>query len=96
MPRALGVGSNLDRLTSSKPGVNKIGASLAGVVGRKSGSAPGFNYSPALKEANITWDEKTLDQFLQNPIQATFTAQGCSSPFLTPQIVRTPLRISRL
>ena len=52
---------------ATEPGVNKIGPSLAGVVGRKSGFAPGFNYSPALKEANITWDEKTLDQFLQNP-----------------------------
>jgi cytochrome c len=39
---------------ATEPGVNKIGPSLAGVVGRKSGSAPGFNYSPALKEANIT------------------------------------------
>ena len=80
---------------ATEPGVNKIGPSLAGVVGRKSGSTPGFKYSPALKEANITWDEKTLDQFLQNPT-GTFTAQGCSSPFLTPQIVRTPLRISKL
>ena len=52
---------------ATEPGVNKIGPSLAGVVGRRSGSAPGFNYSPALKQANITWDEKTLDQWLQNP-----------------------------
>ena len=52
---------------STEPGVNKIGPSLAGAVGRKSGSATGFNYSPSLKEANITWDEKTLDQWLQNP-----------------------------
>ena len=29
---------------ATEPGVNKIGPSLAGVVGRKSGSAPGFNY----------------------------------------------------
>jgi cytochrome c len=47
--------------------VNKMGPSLADVVGRKSGSAPGYNYSAALKAANITWDEKTLDQWLQNP-----------------------------
>lgn len=52
---------------STKPGENKIGPSLAGVVGRKSGSEPGFNYSPALKAANITWDEHSLDQFLANP-----------------------------
>ncbi len=52
---------------ATEPGVNKIGPSLAGVVGRKSGSAPGYNYSAALKASNITWDEKTLDQWLQNP-----------------------------
>jgi cytochrome c len=52
---------------ATEPGVNKIGPSLAGVVGRKSGSEPGYNYSPALKAANITWDEKTLDPWLQNP-----------------------------
>jgi cytochrome c len=52
---------------SAKPGENKIGPSLAGIVGRKSGSEPGYNYSPALKSANITWDEHTLDQFLANP-----------------------------
>jgi cytochrome c len=52
---------------ATEPGVNKVGPSLAGVVGRKSGSEPGYDYSPALKAANITWDEKTLDQWLQSP-----------------------------
>jgi cytochrome c len=52
---------------STKAGENKIGPSLAGVVGRKSGSEPGYSYSPALKAANITWDEHTLDEFLTNP-----------------------------
>jgi cytochrome c len=52
---------------STKPGENKIGPSLAGVVGRKSGTEPGYNYSPALKAANISWDEHSLDQFLANP-----------------------------
>ena len=52
---------------ATEPGVNKIGPSLAGVFGRKSGTEPGFDYSPALKAAAITWDEKTLDQFIQNP-----------------------------
>jgi cytochrome c len=52
---------------STAPGENKIGPSLAGVFGRKSGSEPGYDYSPALKAANITWDEHTLDQFLANP-----------------------------
>ena len=52
---------------STTPGDNKIGPSLAGLFGRKSGSEPGYNYSPALKAANITWDEHTLDHFLTNP-----------------------------
>jgi cytochrome c len=52
---------------TTEPGVNKIGPSLAGVFGRKSGTEAGFDYSPALKAAAITWDEKTLDQFIQNP-----------------------------
>ena len=52
---------------ATEPGVSKIGPSLAGVFGRKSGSEAGFDYSPALKSAAIVWDEKTLDQFLQNP-----------------------------
>src|SRR5215467_5760299 len=46
---------------SSKPGENKNGPSLAGVVGRKSGSAQGYDYSPALKSAGITWNEQELD-----------------------------------
>ena len=52
---------------ATQPGVNKIGPSLAGVFGRKSGTEAGFNYSPALKAAAITWDDKELDKFLQNP-----------------------------
>jgi len=27
----------------------------------------GYNYSPALRAAQITWDAKTLDQWLQGP-----------------------------
>jgi cytochrome c len=53
---------------ATEPGVKKVGPSLAGVVGRKSGSAPDYNYSPALRATNITWDENTLDKWLQNPV----------------------------
>jgi cytochrome c len=52
---------------STMPGENKIGPSLAGVVGRKSGTAAGYNYSPAMRSANITWDDATLDKFLASP-----------------------------
>jgi cytochrome c len=48
-------------------GKNKIGPSLFGVVGRKSGSIEGFKYSEANRAANLTWDEPTLDKYLTDP-----------------------------
>jgi cytochrome c len=47
--------------------VNSIGPVLTGVVGRKSGSVPGYNYSDANKNSGITWDEATLADYLKNP-----------------------------
>jgi cytochrome c len=52
---------------SPEPGQNKVGPSLAGVVGRKSATVPNFNYSEAMKKADKTWDEATLDANLSNP-----------------------------
>jgi cytochrome c2 len=40
---------------------------LAGVVGRRVASHPGFTYSPALRAAGGTWTEERLDAFLANP-----------------------------
>jgi len=48
-------------------GKNKIGPSLAGVVGRKAGSAPGYSYSDANKNSGITWSEAELDKYLTDP-----------------------------
>jgi cytochrome c2 len=52
---------------STKSGTNMIGVSLAGIVGSKDGAVAGYNFSPALKAADITWDEQSLDKFLENP-----------------------------
>jgi cytochrome c len=52
---------------TTEPGVNKIGPSLAGIVGSKSGTVPGFNFSTGMKSADITWDDDELDKFLANP-----------------------------
>ncbi len=46
---------------------NFVGPELNGIVGRKTGSAPDFNYSEANKSSGITWDEATLSEFLTNP-----------------------------
>jgi len=48
-------------------GKNKIGPSLAGIVGRKAGSAPGYSYSDANKNSGVTWDEANLDTYLTDP-----------------------------
>ncbi len=50
-----------------EPGKAILGPSLAGIIGRKAGSEAGYNYSPALKQANIVWDAKTLDAYLSDP-----------------------------
>ena len=52
---------------SLEPGKSLVGPSLAGVIGRKAGTLPNYNYSPAMKQANITWDAKTLDAYLADP-----------------------------
>jgi cytochrome c2 len=50
---------------STQPSVNKIGPSLAGVVGSKSGTVPGYDFSTAMKNADVTWDDPNLDKFLE-------------------------------
>lgn len=46
---------------------NDVGPKHRGVVGRKAGSVPGFNYSPALKASGLTWTAANLDRWLTNP-----------------------------
>ena len=52
---------------SIQSGKNEIGPSLAGIVGRKSGSVAGFHYSAANQSDNLTWDEATLNKYLLSP-----------------------------
>lgn len=52
---------------TNEAGKNKIGPSLFGIVGRKSGSLDSYNYSDAMKSFNHTWDEQTLDTYLSDP-----------------------------
>jgi cytochrome c len=48
-------------------GKNRIGPHLHGLFGRKSGTVAKYAYSTAMKNAGITWDEKTLSDYIQNP-----------------------------
>jgi cytochrome c len=52
---------------SMKEGDNRLGPSLAGVVGRKAGTVPGYAYSPSMQNSGVTWDEATLNKFIANP-----------------------------
>jgi cytochrome c len=44
-----------------------LGPSLHGIVGKKAAQVAGFNYSPAMKASGLTWDEATLDKFIESP-----------------------------
>lgn len=46
---------------------SSTGPKHCGLIGRPAGSVPGFDYSEAMKTSELTWDEKTLDEFLTMP-----------------------------
>jgi cytochrome c len=48
-------------------GVNRVGPSLHKIVGRKSGSVPGFSYSDANKNSGVTWTPDVLFAYLKDP-----------------------------
>jgi cytochrome c len=53
---------------SLQPDQNMTGPSLAGLWNRKAGSVASFSrYSPALKSANVVWNDKTLDDWITDP-----------------------------
>lgn len=52
---------------SADANVNKIGPSLHGIIGRHSATVANFNYSPAMKGADVTWDEATMFRYLADP-----------------------------
>jgi cytochrome c2 len=72
---------------------HSYGPDLAGIVGSKVASAPGFGaYSPALKGLRGKWTKERLDEFLSNP-QAmasgtTMTFQGVKDPAQRAAIIK--------
>jgi cytochrome c len=57
---------------------NGVGPGLLGIIGRKSGTAAGFRYSPAMKRANKTWDAEALDAYVADPQKSV---PGNTMPF---------------
>ncbi len=52
---------------SLKAGKKKVGPSLHDVIRKKAGQMKGYKYSKAMRKADITWDEATLDAYLTKP-----------------------------
>jgi cytochrome c len=70
--------------SADKPAKNKIGPSLLGVMGRKAGTAPGANYSAAMKAYGQVWTTANLDAFLAAPSKTVpgtnMTVAGVKDP----------------
>ena len=52
---------------SVEPGKHGVGPSLAGIYGTKAGELPGYTFSDAMKGSGLTWDDATLDAWLEKP-----------------------------
>jgi nitrite reductase (NO-forming) len=51
------------------PGKNMLGPSLGELIGRHAGTEAGYDYSAAMKKADVVWDVDALDTYLTNPQQ---------------------------
>ncbi|MEY8875965.1 MAG: cytochrome c family protein [Leptothrix sp. (in: b-proteobacteria)] len=49
---------------------DRVGPRHCGLFGRRAGSVPGFAYSAAMQQSQLTWDDQTLERFLAAPMQA--------------------------
>jgi cytochrome c len=63
---------------------NRVGPAHRGVFGRTAGTAPGYNYSSAVKNSGVVWDDRTLDAWLTNP-QALIPGQRMNFRVATPE-----------
>ena len=63
---------------------DRVGPRHCGLLGRRAGTVPGFDYSAAMKRSRLTWDEKALDRFLASPMKVvpgtTMTYDGVPDP----------------
>lgn len=46
---------------------NRVGPLHRDVFGRKAGAVPAYDYSPALRDSKVRWDEATLNAWLADP-----------------------------
>jgi len=77
---------------TTEVGKNGFGPSLAAVLGRKAGGLAGFTYSPAMAQAGLVWDDKTLDEFLTSSTKKVPAQQRARLPRAQHWQVRRPRR----
>ncbi len=66
------------------------GPTLAGVIGRRAGSVPGFPYSAGFAQAGWIWDADNLDPWLANAtsmVPGTVMIYRQSNPAIRRQII---------
>lgn len=63
---------------------DRVGPRHCGLLGRRAGSVPGFDYSPAMKRSKLVWNKETLNRFLADPLKTvpgtTMTYSGVDDP----------------
>ena len=48
---------------------DRAGPRHCGLIGRRAGTVPGFDYSTAMRRSGIAWDARTLDRFIADPLR---------------------------
>lgn len=51
----------------AKEGPRRLGPTMFGIVGRKTGAVDGFRYTEANKNAGWVWTPEKLNEYLKNP-----------------------------
>jgi cytochrome c len=46
---------------------NEVGPVLNGIIGRRAGTAPGYEYSQGFKSAGLVWNEASLKEYIRDP-----------------------------
>ena len=46
---------------------NEVGPILNGIIGKKAGTAPDYEYSPAFKNVSLVWDDSSLKEYIKDP-----------------------------